>query len=124
MIRFPVAVAATRRVVEERAYLVYDANGGVFGEAAYFVRKWLGIAKCELCSVTHRGFWPRQAWVQAAAALDVEIAQLHRNELEPRLTEFIDGAYPCVVGEEDGVLSWIVRPHEMGPYIALSLIHI
>lgn len=103
--------------MEERAYVVYDADGGVFGEAAYFVRKWLGIGKCELCAVTHRGLRPRDAWVQATAKLDVSIAALHRNELDTRLLDFIDGAFPCVLGERDGTLSWIVRPNEIAPYL-------
>ncbi len=106
-----------RSVVEKRAYLVYDANGGVLGEAAYFIRKWLGIGKCELCAVTHRGLQPRDAWVRATEDVDVPIVLLHRNELEPRLRTFIDGAFPCVLGEQDGNLNWILRPEEIGPYV-------
>lgn len=103
--------------MKERAYLVYDANGGVFGEAAYFVRKWLRIGKCELCAVTHRGLKPRDAWVRATADVDVQIDALHRNELEAPMQKFIGGAFPCVLGERDGSLSWILRPDEIGPYI-------
>ncbi len=106
-----------RNVVGERAYLVYDANGGVLGEAMYFVRKWLRIGKCELCAVTHRGLRPREAWVRATGEVDVEIDARHRNELDARLRDFIDGAYPCVVGEQDGDLSWILRPNEIEPFV-------
>ena len=41
--------------MERIAYLVYDADGGLLGEATYFVKKWLGLAKCDLCVVTHKG---------------------------------------------------------------------
>lgn len=97
--------------------MVYDADGGVLGEAAYFIRKWLGFGKCELCAITHRGLKPRDAWVKATDNVDVPIVLLHRNELQPRLQDFIDGAFPCVLGEQDGTLSWILRPEELGPYV-------
>ncbi len=103
--------------VERIAYLVYDADGGWLGEATYFVKKWLGLGKCDLCVITHKGLRPRDTWREASERLDVEVHALHRNELTDTLRAFIAGAYPCVVGSTDGTLGWILKPAEIAPYI-------
>lgn len=101
----------------DRALIIYDADGGVVGESKYFIRKWLGLGKCELCVVTHRGLKPRERWRQAVAALSIPVAGLHRNELDERIRAFVDGNYPSVLGERDGELGWILRPQQIGAYV-------
>lgn len=101
-----------------RILLVYNADGGLMGEAAYFLKKGLGIAKCGLCEITHSGISERKTWVQCRSGIDAEFVGLHRNELSRGEREFISGQYPCVLCDRDGHLSWVVTPAEfevLGP---------
>ncbi len=59
---------------------VYDADGGVRGEAAYVFGKLLSTAHCALCDVTHAGVGRKRAWDQMTDRFGVPFALLHRNE--------------------------------------------
>lgn len=102
--------------MRERILLVYNADGGVRGELAYFIKKGLGIAKCELCTITHQGLSERGSWRECKSGIDAEVVGLHRNELSAAELRFIAGRYPCVVSDRDGELSMVVGPEEFGPY--------
>lgn len=102
--------------MRDRILLVYNADGGVRGELAYFIKKGLGIAKCELCTITHELISERRSWRACKSGIDAEVVGLHRNELSASELAFIAGRYPCVVSERDGELSMIVRPEEFGAY--------
>ena len=98
--------------MRERILLVYNADGGVRGELMYFVNKGLGVAKCDLCSITHGALRERDPWVECKRAIDAEVVGLHRNELSDAERSFIAGRYPCVVSERAGVLGWVLGPSD------------
>lgn len=60
---------------------VYDADGGLRGEAAYVVGKLLGRRHCSLCDITHSGVRRKRAWDRFADALDLPFRLAHLNEL-------------------------------------------
>lgn len=96
--------------MRERILLVYNADGGVRGELAYFVKKGLGVAKCDLCTITHGALSERGAWRECKRGIDAEVVGLHRNELSDAERSFIAGRYPCVVSDREGVLTWVLGP--------------
>jgi len=61
---------------------VYDADGGLLGEAAYVWGKLRGTRHCSLCDITHSPWRRKPAWDAMAAELPVPIGLVHRNELE------------------------------------------
>lgn len=69
------------RVVEVLG--VYDADGGLRGEAAYVVGKVLGRRHCSLCDITHSPVRRKRDWDALVAGSAVPIRVVHRNELSP-----------------------------------------
>ena len=61
---------------------VYDADGGLLGEAAYVWGKLRGTRHCSLCDITHSPWRRKPAWDAMAGELSVPIGLVHRNELE------------------------------------------
>jgi hypothetical protein len=60
---------------------VYDADGGLVGEARYVVGHLLGLVECALCDVTHSPVRRKPAWDRMVARLGVPFVLLHRNEV-------------------------------------------
>jgi hypothetical protein len=80
-----------------RLVAVYDADGGVRGEAAYVLGKLLGTAHCSLCDITHGLLGRKRVWDVLVADLGVPIELLHRNEQDQALRLMTEGRLPCVV---------------------------
>jgi hypothetical protein len=60
---------------------VYDADGGLVGEARYVVGHLLGLADCALCDITHSPVRRKPAWDRMVARLGVPFPLRHRNEV-------------------------------------------
>jgi hypothetical protein len=60
---------------------VYDAEGGLLGEAAYVWGKLRGTRHCALCDITHGRVRRRPAWDRMVADLGIPVDLLHLNEL-------------------------------------------
>ncbi len=60
---------------------VYDADGGLVGEARYVVGHLLGLVDCALCDITHSPVRRKPAWDRMVAGLGVAFRLRHRNEL-------------------------------------------
>lgn len=60
---------------------VYDADGGLLGEAAYVLGRLRGTRHCALCDITHSAVRRRPAWDAMVARLPVPFTLLHLNEL-------------------------------------------
>lgn len=87
----------TDRVVEVLG--VYDADGGLRGEAAYVVGKLLGRTHCSLCDITHRSVRPKQAWDELVRASPTPVRVAHRNELSAAEADAVrDRPLPLVIG--------------------------
>ena len=92
---------------------VYDANGGLLGEAAYVLGKVRGTRHCALCDITHGRVRRRPEWDRMVADLGVPVDLLHLNEMPADVRQAVaacgapvvlartgDGLEPLLVGAE------------------------
>jgi hypothetical protein len=92
---------------------VYDANGGLLGEAAYIWGKVRGTRHCALCDITHGRVRRRPEWDRMVADLGVPVDLLHLNEMPADVRQAVaacgapvvlartgDGLLPLLVGAE------------------------
>jgi len=92
---------------------VYDANGGLLGEAAYVWGKVRGTRHCALCDITHGRVRRRPEWDRMVADLGVPVDLLHLNEMPADVRQAVaacgapvvlartgDGLEPLLVGAE------------------------
>lgn len=80
-------------------YGIYNADGGLMGEARYVIGHLLGLTSCSLCDITHSPIRRKPEWDAMVASLDIPLSVLHRNELTPDLTDWISTiTLPAVVG--------------------------
>ncbi len=61
---------------------VYNADGGLVGEARYVIGHLLGTAECALCDITHSPVRRKPEWDRFVARLGIPFVALHRNELD------------------------------------------
>lgn len=92
---------------------VYNADGGVRGELAYFFGHLVGVAECALCDITHSPIRKKKEWKaleqRLLADLGHEFVLRHRNETSEAEAKASEGREPCVLIEgEDGSLSMIL----------------
>jgi hypothetical protein len=81
---------------------VYDADGGLLGEAAYVWGKVRGTRHCGLCDITHSTVRRKAAWDRMAASLPVPVRLLHLNELDDDLAAAVAATRaPVVLARED-----------------------
>lgn len=80
---------------------VYDADGTLRGELAYWVGARLGRAHCALCAITHGSVRERRDWQACRAALPVPFATVHRDEVPPTVAGAVGAGYPYVAAETD-----------------------
>lgn len=62
---------------------VYDADGGLLGEAAYVWGKLRGTRHCALCDITHGRVRRRPEWDSMVADLGMPVDLLHLDEMPP-----------------------------------------
>jgi len=92
---------------------VYDADGGLLGEAAYVWGKVRGTRHCALCDITHGRVRRRPEWDRMVADLGVPVDLLHLNEMPADVRQAVaacgapvvlartgDGLLPMLVGAE------------------------
>jgi hypothetical protein len=84
---------------------VYDANGGLLGEAAYVWGKVRGTRHCALCDITHGRVRERADWRACRERLPLPFETFHRDD-QPAAVRALTTTLPVVVAEsDDGVLS-------------------
>lgn len=91
---------------------IYNADGGLRGELAYFFGHLVGTAECALCDITHSPVRKKKEFKEFEARLldDLghEFLLLHRNETNDAQKKASAGREPCVLIEaDDGSLSMI-----------------
>ena len=92
---------------------VYDADGGLLGEAAYVWGKVRGTRHCALCDITHGRVRRRPEWDRMVADRGVPVDLLHLNEMPADVRQAVaacgapvvlartgDGLLPLLVGAE------------------------
>ena len=97
---------------------VYNADGGIVGELKYFFGHLIGIAKCELCDITHSPVRRKASWDRLAGELKTEygldFALKHLNERTEAETKASAGKEPCVLAEyADGSLGMFLDRQEL-----------
>ena len=92
---------------------VYNANGTVLGELAYWVRARLGRAHCALCDITHGHVLERPDWRTGRAGLPVPFDTYHRNDQPAAVRDLIGGHLPAVVAVTDQGLFRLLGPDEL-----------
>lgn len=84
---------------------IYDADGGLLGEAAYVWGRLRGTKHCGLCDITHSTVRRKGEWDRMAASLPVPVRLLHLNELDDELRAAVAATRAPVVLGRDGS-SW------------------
>lgn len=93
---------------------VYDANGSLPGEIAYWVGARFGLRHCALCDITHGLVRPKQEWRRQLETLAVDFTAVHLDERDPVVTAASRGEEPCVVAvREDGSAEVVVDRDEL-----------
>ncbi|MGB7818849.1 MAG: hypothetical protein WBL35_08985 [Ornithinibacter sp.] len=95
---------------------VYDADGGVLGEARYVVGHALGRTECSLCSVTHGSLRRKPQWDELVSELPVPVRLVHRNETsETERAAYAMTGLPAVLGvRSDGTHTVLMGPTMLG----------
>lgn len=75
---------------------VYDADGGIAGEAKYVVGHLLGRLECALCDITHGPVRRKKTFDAFRARLGVPFDVVHRNERSPDVEAATRDRLPCV----------------------------
>jgi hypothetical protein len=65
---------------------IYNADGGLVGEARYVIGHLFGTAECALCDITHSPVRRKREWDRMVQRLGIPVRLLHRNELDASLT--------------------------------------
>lgn len=83
---------------------VYNADGGLAGEARYVVGHLLGRAECSLCDITHGPVRRKREFDEFRVRLGIPFDVVHRNKRSPAIAAATGDALPCAVAVTDGGL--------------------
>jgi hypothetical protein len=93
---------------------VYDANGSIPGEIAYWVGARLGTRHCALCEITHGVFRQKSEWRECESSLPLPFEALHLDEIPPEMAATVEDRAPCVVAErDDGSLEIVIDREQL-----------
>jgi hypothetical protein len=81
---------------------MYDADGGLLGEASYVWGKLRGTRHCGLCDITHSPVRRKPAWDRFVAELGLPFELLHLNEMPTDVASVVATAgAPVVLARHD-----------------------
>lgn len=83
----------------ERLIGVYDADGTLRGEVAYWIGARLGRGHCSLCDVTHGTFTEKLEWKRCRSALSVPFDTYHRDDQPEGVRRASGDTAPVVLAE-------------------------
>ena len=93
---------------------VYNADGGLLGEAAYVIGHLLGTASCSLCDITHSPLRRKPEWDAMVATLPFPLRVRHRNEVTPELSAALEGqTLPLVAAEGPEGITWVLTAADL-----------
>jgi hypothetical protein len=92
---------------------VYDADGTLRGELAYWVGARLGRRHCSLCEITHGSVRRRPEWITCQAGLPVPFHTYHRNDRPDHIRLASDDQTPVVVAETDNGSVMLLTPVDL-----------
>src|SRR4051812_11112380 len=89
---------------------VYDADGTLRAELAYWVGARLGRAHCALCDITHGLARPRSEWKTSREQLPVPFDTYHRDDQPDAVRSASNEQLPVVAAEtSDGIVVLLGR---------------
>ncbi len=92
---------------------VYDADGGLVGEARYVIGHLLGRLECALCDITHGPVRRKRDFDDLRARLGVRFELVHRNERDAATARATADRLPCVVAEVDGEMVVVLEADDL-----------
>ena len=97
---------------------IYNADGGIVGELKYFFGHLIGVAKCELCDVTHSPIRRKASFDKLASDLKAEFGLemdlKHLNERTESEIRTSSGQEPCLLAQyADGSLGMFLDRAEL-----------
>ena len=96
----------------QRLIGVYNADGTVRGELAYWIGARLGRAHCSLCDITHGLVRERSDWKDCRARLAVPFDVYHLND-QPDSVRDLKSPAPMVVAETAERVIALLGPEEL-----------
>lgn len=91
--------APADKVSIQRLVGVYNANGTISGELAYWIGARLGRAHCSLCDITHGSVRERADWRACRGDLLVPFDTYHRNDQPEQVRVATGDRAPAVLAE-------------------------
>lgn len=82
-------------------HIVYDADGTRTGEIIYIVKKFLGVAHCSACDITHGPRCEKPEFTDMKHNFPVPMFNIHRDEMDQQMTQTVAENLPCVVARTD-----------------------
>ena len=92
---------------------VYDADGTLRGEVAYWIGARLGRAHCGLCDITHGVTREKSAWKACREGLPVPFDTFHRDDQPTEVRAAIGDGLPAVVAETGRGIVSLLGPREL-----------
>lgn len=93
---------------------VYNAEGTVRGELAYWVGRRLGRAHCGLCDITHGSVRERPDWRASRSTLPVPFDTFHRDDQPAGARAVVGDDLPAVLADmSDGAVVRLLGPHDL-----------
>ena len=92
---------------------VYNANGTLRGELAYWIGARLGRAHCALCDITHGTIRERDDWKACRATLAIPFDTYHLNDQPDDIRTVTGDRAPVVVADTDQGLRPLLGPDEL-----------
>ena len=89
---------------------VYNADGTVIGELAYFAGSHLGRTHCSLCDITHGLLRQKSEWRACRTELPVPFDTFHRNDQPDEVRSATENIAPVVVAQTDANLVVLMGP--------------
>jgi hypothetical protein len=92
---------------------VYDADGTLRGELAYWVGARLGRTHCSLCEITHGLVRERSDWKSCKEGIAVPFDTYHRNDQPSSVRSATGDTAPVVVAETTSGITLLLGPKEL-----------
>jgi hypothetical protein len=92
---------------------VYNAEGTLRGELAYWLGRRRGTAHCALCDITHGSVRERADWRQCRAQLPVAFETYHLEDQPSDVREIVAGRAPAVLADTPGGPILLLGPDQL-----------
>jgi len=94
---------------------VYNADSTFFAVANDFLKKIVApqTQECNLCTVTHGAFTPKEKWRDFLATLPQEKVFLHRDEFRSIYPDKTNTNLPAILSKRNGIVSQVATAEEI-----------